>query len=267
MMLHSENKIALVTGGTRGIGLGIAQALAREGWHLAINGMRTEADVADVLAELREHAPRVVYCRGDVGLAADRQAMVERVRASFGHLHLLVNNAGITSPGRHDILEATEEAFDRVMAVNLKGAFFLAQLVARWMLDQRRAQPAFRGTIINISSISAQTSSINRGDYCISRACLAEITRVLAARLTEEGIDVYEIRPGIIRTDMTKAVEEKYNRLIASGLTVERRWGLPEDVGRAVAMLARREITYAPGAVLTIDGGLTLLQDLQADGV
>lgn len=263
-MHHVQEKVALVTGGSRGIGLGIARALAKDGWHLAINGMREETEVADVLAELRELGSKVVYCRGDVALAADRQAMVERVRASFGRLHLLVNNAGITSPGRRDILEATEDAFDRVMAVNLKGAFFLAQLVARWMLEQRRDEPAFRGTIINISSISAQTSSVSRGDYCISRACLTEITRLLAARLTEEGIDVYEIRPGIIRTDMTKAVEEKYDRLIAAGLTVERRWGLPEDVGRAVAVLARKDITYIPGAVLTIDGGLSLLQDLQA---
>ncbi len=188
--------------------------------------------------------------------------MLNRIREHFGRLHLLVNNAGITSPGRADILDATEEAFDRVMDVNLKGALFLTQSAARWMIDQRSEDPSFSGYIINISSISGQTSSLNRGDYCISWACLSQVTKVLAARLTQYGIHVYEIRPGIIRTDMTKGVSEKYDRLIANGLTIEPRWGTPDDVGRAVAILTRGELTYAPGAVLTVDGGLTLLQDL-----
>lgn len=255
-------RVALITGGSRGIGLGIAEALAAEGWDLAINGQRPEADVADVLTTLRGHDVDVAYCPGDVGTAAGREQIIERVRAHFGRLHVLVNNAGITSPGRRDILEATDEAFDRVMAVNLKGALFLAQLAARWMIDQRCADPQFRAAIINISSISGRTSSTNRGDYCISWACLAEVTQLLAARLVPEGIDVYEIRPGIIRTDMTKGVVEKYDKLIAEGLIVDRRWGTPADIGRAAAVLAGSQITYAPGAVLTLDGGLTLLQDL-----
>jgi len=262
-MSHESNRVALVTGGSRGIGLGIARSLAEEGWRLAINGVRAQSEVEGVLTELRELGRDVVYCRGDVGQANDRKAIISKVRERFGSLHLLVNNAGITSPGRVDILEATEEAFDRVMDVNLKGAFFLAQLAARWMISQRQCDPNFAAAIVNISSISGQMSSTDRGDYCISWACMAEVTKLWATRLAEFGIQVYEIRPGIIRTDMTKGVAEKYDRLIAEGLTLERRWGMPDDVGRAVAMLAQGELTYAPGTVLTVDGGLTVLKDLE----
>jgi NAD(P)-dependent dehydrogenase (short-subunit alcohol dehydrogenase family) len=261
-MIHQNERVGLVTGGTRGIGLGIARALANQGWQLAINGVRAESDVRNVIAELRETGREVIYCRGDVGSAADRNAIFAKIRDHFGRLHLLVNNAGITSPGRLDILDATEEAFDRVMAVNLKGAVFLAQAAARWMIDQRREDAQFSAYIINISSISGQTSSLNRGDYCISWACLSKATEVLAARLSQYGIQVYEVRPGIIRTDMTEGVADKYDQLIANGLTLEPRWGTPEDVGRAVAILTRGELTYAPGSVLNVDGGLTVLQNL-----
>lgn len=261
-MAAGDNSVALVTGGSRGIGLGIARALVAEGWQLAINGMRSENDVADVLEALRQTGQEVIYCPGDVGVAHDRDAILKRVIKHFGELSLLVNNAGITSPGRADILDATEESFDRVMDVNLKGALFLAQAAARQMIRQLQQSATTKGCIINISSISGQTSSLNRGDYCISWACMAELTRLLAARLAEFGIQVYEVRPGIIRTDMTKGVTDKYDKLIANGLTVEPRWGTPEDVGRAVALLSRGELTYAPGTVLTVDGGLTLLQDL-----
>lgn len=261
-MPSDKTRIALITGGSRGIGLGITRALAEEGWHLAINGMRPEEAVQDVLNDLRNNGREVIYCQGDVSVTEDRKAMLAAVDKRFGALHLLVNNAGITSPGRADILDATEEAFDRVMDVNLKGAFFLAQGAARWMIEQRRQDKSSSATIINISSISGQTSSLNRGDYCISWACMTQVTRLLAARLSGDGIQAYEIRPGIIRTDMTKGVAEKYDRLIAGGLTVEPRWGTPEDIGHAVAILARGELTYAPGTILTVDGGLTLLQDL-----
>ncbi len=261
-MLDQRHPVALITGGSRGIGLGIARALGAEGWQLAINGVRAESEVAGVLAQLREIGGEVIYCRGDVGKAEGRNALLAAVRDHFGRLHLVVNNAGITSPGRVDILDATEDAFDRVMDVNLKGAIFLAQAAAGWMIDQRREDPQFSGYIVNISSISGQTSSLNRGDYCISWACLSKATEVLAARLSQHGINVYEVRPGIIRTDMTKGVTEKYDRLIANGLTIEPRWGTPEDVGRAVAMLVRGELTYAPGTVLNVDGGLTVLQNL-----
>lgn len=263
-MTAQANRVALITGGSRGIGFGIAESLAEEGWQLAINGVRAEAEVGAKLAVLRELGTRVEYCRGDVGETADRQAIIENVREKFGALHLLVNNAGITSPGRLDILEATEDAFDKVIDVNLKGALFLAKLAAHWMIEQKRTDSEFSGTIVNISSISGQFSSINRGDYCISWACLSQVTRVLAAELIEYGIQVYEIRPGIIRTDMTAGVTEKYDWLIANGLTAEPRWGTPRDIGNAVKVLARREFTYMPGATLTVDGGLTMLKDLNA---
>ncbi|MBN1854063.1 MAG: 3-ketoacyl-ACP reductase [Pirellulales bacterium] len=253
-------RVALITGGSRGIGLGIARSLANEGWDLAINGLREESQIQDVLAALAGMGADVIYCRGDVGEAADRTAVVDRACEYFGQINLLVNNAGITSPGRLDILEATETSFDRVMAVNLKGAFFLTQLVARQMIDQRERNKNFTGTIVNISSISADFASVNRGDYCISWAGMGMATKLWAARLAEFGIQVYEIRPGIIHTDMTSGVIEKYDRLIAGGLTVEPRWGMPEDVGRTVAVLARGELTYATGNVIMVDGGMSILR-------
>jgi NAD(P)-dependent dehydrogenase (short-subunit alcohol dehydrogenase family) len=200
----------------------------------------------------------VHYCRGDVSLAEDRQSVVDSVRSRFGRLDVLVNNAGVMSAVRADILEATEESFDRVIGINLKGPYFLTQLAAQWMVDQRAADPSFRGVIVNISSVSATEASINRGDYCISKAGIAMATQLWAHRLAEFDVAVYEVRPGIIRSDMTAPVAEKYDRLLADGLTVENRWGMPEDVGRAVAMLARGELTYATGNIFNIDGGLTL---------
>jgi len=255
---EQTKRVALVTGGTRGIGLGIAQSLAKEGWNLAVNGMREESQVRKVTDSLRETGAEVIYCRGDVGQAADRRAMVDQIQQHFSGLHLLVNNAGITSPGRKDILDATEEAYDQVMAVNLKGAFFLTQLVARFMIEQHKKNTGFAGAIINISSISGEIVSVNRGDYCISWAGMWAATKLWAARLAEFGIPVYEVRPGIIRTDMTSGVTEKYDKLIAEGLTVEPRWGTPEDVGRTVAVLARGEMTYVTGNFIMVDGGLTL---------
>jgi NAD(P)-dependent dehydrogenase (short-subunit alcohol dehydrogenase family) len=257
-MEDNRNRVALVTGGSRGIGLGIAEALAESGFDLAINGVRDTAQVADVVDHLSRCGVRVHYCRGDVSQSADRQAIIDEVRSRFGRLDVLVNNAGVAPNVRADILEATEESFDRVLGINLKGPYFLTQLAARWMIEQRQAEPSFRGVVVNISSVSATEASINRGDYCISKAGLAMATQLWAHRLAEYGISVYEVRPGIIRSDMSAPVAEKYDRLIAGGLTVENRWGLPEDIGRAVAMLARGELTYATGNVLNIDGGLTL---------
>ncbi|HEY3393933.1 MAG TPA: 3-ketoacyl-ACP reductase [Lacipirellulaceae bacterium] len=257
-MSSSAKRLALVTGGSRGIGFGIAEALADSGFDLAINGVRDAAAVEEVLQSLTQRGAEVLYCRGDVAVAADRQAIVDLVRARFGRLDVLVNNAGIAPTVRADILDASEESFDRVVGINLKGPYFLTQLVARWMIDERAADPTFSGVIVNVSSVSATEASINRGDYCISKAGVAMATKLWAHRLAEHGIAVYEVRPGIIATDMTAPVKEKYDRLIAGGLTVENRWGMPEDVGRAVAMLARGDLTYATGNVLMIDGGLTL---------
>jgi NAD(P)-dependent dehydrogenase (short-subunit alcohol dehydrogenase family) len=250
--------VALVTGGSRGIGLGIAQSLADSGFDLAINGVRDEAQVSSVIEGLAQRGAQVRYFRGDVALAADRQAIVEAVRARFGRLDVLVNNAGVAPNVRADVLEATEESFDRVIGINLKGPYFLTQLVARWMVEQRQSDANFHGVIVNVSSVSATEASINRGDYCISKAGVAMATQLWAHRLAAFGIAVYEVRPGIITTDMTAPVKEKYDRLLANGLTAENRWGTPEDVGRAVAMLARGELSYATGNVLHIDGGLTL---------
>jgi 3-oxoacyl-[acyl-carrier protein] reductase len=250
--------VALVTGGSRGIGRGIAEALADSGFELAINGVRDEEQVGDVLSVLRRRGAEVHYVRADVGVAGDRQAIVDAVRAQFGRLDVLVNNAGVAPKVRADILEASEESFERVIGINLKGPYFLTQLAARWMIEQSRADQSFTGVVVNISSVSATEASINRGDYCISKAGVAMATQLWAHRLAEFGIAVYEIRPGIIHTDMSAAVAEKYDRLIANGLIVENRWGEPEDVGRAVAMLARGGLSYATGNVLNIDGGLTL---------
>ena len=256
-MASASSKTAFVTGGSRGIGFGIARALAADGWQLAINGMRPESDVKDVIHTLRQTA-RTMYCQGDVSKAADRTACLARIREKFGPLHLLVNNAGIAPPSRDDILEATEASFDKVFDVNLKGPYFLTQAVARQMAADRAADLDFDGCIINISSVSAEVASVNRGDYCMARAGTSMATKLWAVRLAEFGIRVYEIRPGIVATDMTAGVKDKYDKLIAEGLTLEPRWGTPEDVGRAAAALARNEFPYATGQVATLAGGMTI---------
>jgi len=253
-------KVALITGGARGIGLGIARSLAAGGYSLALNGMRPADQVTDVLNEFRSAGQSAIYCQGDVGSADDRAAMIEQIRSELGRLDVLVNNAGITSPGRKDLLEADEESFDRVVATNLKGPYFLTQLAARWMVEQREAGLEFSPCVINVSSISAEFVSINRGDYCLTKAATGMATKLWAARLAEFGIRVYEVQPGVIRSDMTSGVIEKYDRLIADGLTLERRWGEPSDVGRAIAALVREDIPYATGQVLYIDGGMRIHQ-------
>jgi 3-oxoacyl-[acyl-carrier protein] reductase len=253
-----SKRVALVTGGSRGIGRGIAEALAECNFDVMINGVRNAADVADVLSVLHERGAEAHYIQGDVSLACDRQAIVDAVRTQFEQLHVLVNNAGVAPNVRTDILEATEDSFDRVIGINLKGPYFLTQLAARWMVEQRRTDPSFMGVVVNISSVNATEASFNRGEYCISKAGVAMATQLWAHRLAEFGIAAYEVRPGIVHTDMSAAVAEKYNRLMANGLTVENRWGEPHDIGRAVAMLARGDLSYATGNVLNIDGGLTL---------
>jgi NAD(P)-dependent dehydrogenase (short-subunit alcohol dehydrogenase family) len=247
-----------VTGGTRGIGLGIARALAAKGFDLALNGVRERDAVAGILEELSAPGAEVHYVRGDLGEAADRASLVSAVRERLGRLHVLVNNAGVAPRVRADILEAGEESFDRLLRINLKGPYFLTQAVARWMLEQRAGTDAYEGCIVNVTSVSATVASPNRGEYCVSKAGLAMMSQLWAVRLAEAGIPVYEVRPGIIRTDMTAGVAEKYDRLIRDGLVPQRRWGTPEDVGRAVAALATGNVPYATGAVLVIDGGLTL---------
>ncbi len=253
-----ERRVALVTGGTRGIGLGIARALAREGCDLALGGLRPEGAVSPVLGELEGLGARVLYCRADVGCREARAGLVQAVRERYGRLDVLVNNAGMAPRVRADILEATEESFQEVVRVDLQGPYFLTQAVARWMIEQRQASPAFEGCIVNISSISATVASPSRGEYCLAKAALSMSTRLWAVRLAEFGIPVYEVRPGIIRTDMTAPVQEKYDRLIGEGLLLQGRWGLPEDVGRAVAMLVRGDLPYSTGQVILVDGGMSV---------
>jgi NAD(P)-dependent dehydrogenase (short-subunit alcohol dehydrogenase family) len=250
-------KAAIITGGGRGIGLGIAQSLAKENYQLMIVGVRPADQVSDSLSQLRSVAPKVDYCQADISVKADREKLIEQTRKTFGRLDVLVNNAGVAPSVRADILEAGEDSFDRLISINLKGPYFLTQLAARLMIEQKKSEPDFRGKIISVSSVSATVISTNRGDYCISKAGVAMATQLWAARLAEFGIDVYEVRPGVIATDMTAGVKEKYDALFATGLTLETRWGQPADVGRAVAMLARGDLPYATGQVLTIDGGLT----------
>ena len=251
-------KVALITGGTRGVGLGIAKCLAGDGCDLAINGVRADSDVAACIAELRDLGADVMYCRGDVSQLADRERIIATTTDKFGRLNVLVNNAGITSPGCKDILDADEASFDRVIGVNLKGLYFLTQAVANWLFEQRRVDSAWKACVINVSSISAEVVSIYRGDYCLSKAAVGMATKLWAVRLAEFGIPVYEIQPGIVHSDMTAGVRKKYDELISDGLTLEKRWGEPEDVGKAVAMLVRGDLQYATGQVLYVDGGMRI---------
>lgn len=249
---------AFVTGGSRGIGLGIAKALAAMGYNLAINGVRPEENVAVVLDDLRATGIKVIYCQGNIGLQEDRQSILDKLKTNFSHLNVLVNNAGVAPKERKDILEASEESYDFVMDINLKGVFFLTQAIANWQVTSRQENDNLNLSIINISSISATVASVNRGEYCISKAGLSMLTQLFATRLGEYKIPVYEIRPGIIKTDMTAKVTEKYDKLFEGGLAVQKHWGVPEDIGKAVAALAKGDFPYSTGNVFMIDGGLTI---------
>jgi NAD(P)-dependent dehydrogenase (short-subunit alcohol dehydrogenase family) len=250
------NKIAFITGGTRGIGFGIAVALGKAGFDLALNGMRNEGEVTDALEELRNIGVNVAYFQGNVAVKEDRQAMLDKILSHFGSVNVLVNNAGIAPRERADILQAKEEIWDEVMEINLKGPYFLTQLFANYFVKKKVENPLFEASIINISSISAFVASVNRGEYCISKAGIAMATKLWATRLGEYDIPVYEIQPGIIKTDMTAGVVEKYDKLFQEGITLQRRWGLPDDVGKVAAMLAQGNMPYATGQAIKVDGGL-----------
>jgi 3-oxoacyl-[acyl-carrier protein] reductase len=257
-MTASARPVALITGGTRGIGLGIARALAAEGCDLALSGVRTAGEVRDVLSTLQSTGARVEYAAADVASPAARRALVERVQSTFGRVNVLVNNAGRAPRVRADLLEAGEESFEELMRTNVQGPYFLTQAIARQMLEQRRRDPAFLATIVFITSVSAELASINRGDYCVSKAGLSMSARLFAARLAADRIPVYEVRPGIIATDMTAAVKDTYDKRIADGLVPERRWGTSEDVGRVVAALVRGDAPYGTGSIIHVDGGLSI---------
>ncbi len=253
-----DRRVALVTGGTRGIGFGCARELAGEGWNLVVCGVRGEGEVRPALEELRGIGSDVVYVQADVGGDDAPPRLLDAVRSRFGRLDLLVNNAGVAAKERKDILEATPESFDRVVRINLRGPYFLTQAAARYMLEEGRPAGTAGKCIIFISSMSATVASINRGEYCISKAGVSMASQLWATRLAEHGISVFEVRPGIIRTDMTAPVAERYDALIGQGIALQKRWGTPQDVGRAVAMLARGDLSYSTGQVVMVDGGLTV---------
>ncbi len=259
-----SEQIALVTGASRGIGRAIAVALAREGWPVAIN-YRGNLEAAVETQRLVEQAgSRGIIIQADVAQADERNHLVEQTLASFGRIDLLVNNAGMAPRQRVDILETTEASYDEVMAVNLKGPFFLTQRVARVMLELLKANVIERPKIINIGSMSAYASSVNRAEYCLSKAGIAMMTALYADRLAgagadaQHGINVYEIRPGIIETDMTSGPHARYDRLIAEGVTPIRRWGQPDDVARAVVAIAQDQLPFSTGEVINVDGGFHL---------
>lgn len=246
--------VALVTGASRGIGRAIATRLASDGFAVVVNyhaNVQAAGEVVDEIAAVSE----AIAVQADIGSAADRERLVARTLAEFGRLDLLVNNAGITSPGRKDLLEATEESWDAVFDTNLKGPFFLAQAAAKAMLGAIEGQQITRGTIINVSSISAYAVSTNRADYCLAKSALQMMTWLLADRLAEHKIFVYEVCPGVIASDMTAPVQEKYNRLIADGLSPIRRWGQPADVAATVATLASGAFPFSTGDRINVDGG------------
>jgi NAD(P)-dependent dehydrogenase (short-subunit alcohol dehydrogenase family) len=251
-------KVALVTGGSRGIGYGIAMNLASAGFDIAINGMRDESSLHDVMNNLRGTGAEVMYCQGNISSAQDRNNILQKVKDHYGRLNVLVNNAGIAPKERNDILHATEESFDEVIFTNLKGTYFLTQQAANWMIEQKQSDQDYNACIIVVTSISSTVASVNRGEYCVSKAGLSMAAQLFAVRLGEFNIPVYEVRPGVISTDMTAGVTEKYDKLIADGLCVQKRWGYPADVGKAVSALASGNFPYSTGQVIMVDGGLTL---------
>ena len=254
MTMESCN--VLVTGGGRGIGAGIVEALAASGHNVAFCGRGTPEGAQEFLNRLKQkYTGKFAYFRCDVSRAADREAMLDAFESEFGQLDVLVNNAGVAPEVRADLLEMSEESFDRVLGINLRGPFFLTQAAAKRIIANKNGR--FH-CIINTGSVSADYASINRGEYCLSKAGVAMATKLWSVRLADHGICVYELRPGVIRSDMTSGVAAKYDKMIADGLTLQKRWGEPADIGRAVAMLVAGSLAYSTGQVINIDGGLTI---------
>lgn len=257
-MPPTSSPVALVTGASRGIGRGIALALAECGHDLVVNYARNQEAAEAVCNAARAMGRRAEACAASVAERRDRHALVDFALQTFGRIDLLVNNAGMAPRERRDLLEATEESFDEVVGTNLKGPYFLTQRVANEMIRLQREGILTTARIVFVTSISAYASSPNRGEYCVSKAGLSMAAALYAHRLAESGILVFEVRPGIIATDMTRPVKEKYDRLIADGLLPQRRWGMPEDVGRAVAAIARGDLDYSTGQVIEVGGGFGL---------
>ena len=258
----TQHRVALVTGASRGIGRAIAIELARIGCDVMINYVSNQSAAEDAREQAKSIAPegtRVEISRADVSDASDRERLLEETKTFFGRLDFLVNNAGIAPDKRVDLLNASEDSFDHLINVNLKGPYFLSQAVALWMIEQKKTRGQdYSPAIINITSVSAFAASPERGDYCVSKAGLSMMTKLYALRLADEGINVYEIRPGVIETDMTANVKDKYDRMIADGLTPIKRWGRGEDVGRAVAAIASGSLPFSTGEVINVDGGFHL---------
>jgi NAD(P)-dependent dehydrogenase (short-subunit alcohol dehydrogenase family) len=246
-----DTPVALVTGAARGIGAAIATELAANGWDIAVLDV---LEPGETVRAVESAGRKALGIAGDVTRGEDRARTLEQIEQAFGRLDALVNNAGVAPKVRADILEADEESYDRVMGINLKGPYFLTQAAANWMIRQRDQRDGWM-CIVNIGSMSSYTASPSRGEYCLSKAGVSMATKLWATRLAEFGIGVYEIRPGIIATDMTAGVKEKYDKLIADGLTPIRRWGRPGDVARAVAVCVRGELPFSTGEILNVDGG------------
>jgi NAD(P)-dependent dehydrogenase (short-subunit alcohol dehydrogenase family) len=261
--MMGKRPVAFITGASRGIGRGIALELAKSGYDLAGNSrvcepQNTESGLFEVQRRVEELGADFLPVQGDVSNLADHARMLERILEKFGRIDLLVNNAGVAPEQRLDVLETTPESFDRVLSINLRGPFFLTQRVAQHMLARIEHDPEARPSIIFITSVSAYMSSPSRAEYCLSKAGLSLAAAIFADRLSGPGINVYEVRPGIIKTDMTAAVQAKYDQLIGEGLIPQQRWGLPEDVGKAVAALAGEGFKYSTGLVVEVSGGMNI---------
>ncbi len=254
----ADRPAAIITGASRGIGRAIAISLGGGGWDVVVNYRSDEASATDTQRQIEDLGGKCRIFRADISVAGDRRRLVDFAKDSFARCDMLVNNAGVAPTNRADLLEATEESFDRVMGINLKGPYFLTQLVANWMIEQVKAGGDRKFRIVNIGSISGYTSSPGRGEYCVSKAGMTMMTRLYADRLAEFGIGVFEIRPGIIETDMTAAVKEKYDKLIANGLTPIKRWGRPDDVAAATLAIAEGRLDFSTGQIIDVDGGFHL---------
>jgi 3-oxoacyl-[acyl-carrier protein] reductase len=252
----NDQPVAIVTGASRGIGKAIALELASVGYDLVIN--RFQNTIPQTQKEAEALGARCEFVPGDIGETKTRRQIIDLTKSKFERCDMLVNNAGVAPVQRLDILEATEESFERVINMNLKGPYFLTQQVANWMLQQKQQHPDRALRIVNIGSISSYTSSPSRGEYCISKAGISMMTKLYADRLAEYDIGVFEVSPGIIETDMTRAVKKKYDKLIAQGLTPIKRWGQPEDVARAVGAIAEGRLDFSTGSIIHVDGGFHL---------
>jgi 3-oxoacyl-[acyl-carrier protein] reductase len=251
-----SNKTALITGAARGIGRAVAEELAQKGFDIAIADILPNADTT--VGECGKHGVKAEFIRTDISQRDAREQLINRVNEEFGRLDLLVNNAGVSVDERKDLLEASEASYDRVMNINLKGPFFLTQLAAKWMIRQKNEDPDRTPMIVNIASLTSYASATSMAEYCLSKTGVSMMTKLYADRLSEHGILVYEIRPGIVKTDMTAVVREKYDRFIEDGGLPIQRWGYPADIARAISALAEGYLRYSTGEVLNVDGGFHL---------